>query len=56
MYPLLTTLENGDWHKIEINRLIIAYSRLPNLKNALFPRRLRQIEDHPVSEFVEDAG
>jgi hypothetical protein len=52
--PPLGAMKNMDNHRIEINRLIIAYSRPPNLKNSLFPRRFKEIEDFPISAFVRD--
>jgi hypothetical protein len=52
--PPLPTIQNCDWLTVNINRLIIAYHRPPNLKNLLFPRRFKEIDGTPVSSFVND--
>jgi hypothetical protein len=50
--PELSSLRNGDNVPIGINRMIVAFRRPPNLKNILFPRRLRAVRNAPVSSFA----
>jgi len=50
--PPLPTLRNFHGAHVGINRMVIAYSRPPNLRGLLFPRRLREVLDAPVSSFI----
>jgi hypothetical protein len=50
--PLLSDLRNPYNAFFKSERLIIAYSRPSNLRNLLFPRKLKEAADHQVSTFL----
>jgi hypothetical protein len=50
--PEFSTLCNGDSVPNGITRMIVAFRRPPNLKNALFPRRFREVLNAPASSFA----
>jgi hypothetical protein len=50
--PLLPDLRNSYNARFRSHRLIVAYSRPSNLRNLLFPHKLQEAADHPVSSFL----
>ena len=46
--PPLFKLENDHAAPLDINRLIVAYHKPKNLRNLLFPRRLKEDQDFSV--------
>jgi hypothetical protein len=50
--PPLQSLCNLNDAPIQINRMIVAYKRPRNLKNLLFPRRFREVQDAPASTYA----
>lgn len=50
--PLLSSLRNRNESCIGTNRLIVAYHRPRNLRNILFPRKLRTPSAMPVSSLL----
>jgi hypothetical protein len=47
----LPALRTDDGYACDLDPLIVCYHQQFNLKNILFPRRLRQHANHPVSSF-----
>jgi hypothetical protein len=50
--PPLPELRNLNDAPARINRMIVAYHRPYNLKNLLFPRRLPEVPNQPVSSLI----
>jgi hypothetical protein len=50
----LPLLSNMNGNRVKIKRLLVVNHRAPNLKNLLFPRRLREAPDAPASSFTND--
>jgi hypothetical protein len=50
--PLLPDLRNSNDAPVRINRMIVAYHRPYNLKNLLFPRRIKEVPAQLVSSVI----
>jgi hypothetical protein len=50
--PILPDLRNYEDAPVGINRMIVAHHRPYNLKNLLFPRRLKEVPTQPVSSLI----
>jgi hypothetical protein len=50
--PVLPDLQNYHEAPLRINRMIVAHHRPYNLKNLLFPRKLKEVPTQPVSSII----